>query len=206
MTTRTEPAPTTTGGSDWRTRLRESRLGTVVVLGVTAALVLGGAYLVSDGTDAAEDGVSRVELLGQTGPPPEVGAPAHDFRAVTTDGRQVALSDYEGRPVWLVFNATWCSSCRAEAPDIQQAHLDHDDVTVLSVYISESDRTVEGYAERAGLTFDHIADPQTTIASAYRVLGIPAHFFIDAEGVVRSSAVGSLSRAQMDRALAEVSG
>ena len=206
MSTLTEPAPSGTGAADWRTRLRESRLGTVGVLAVTAVLVLGGAHLVSGGSDTAEDGVSRVELVGQAGPAPEVDAPAHDFRAVTTDGREVALSDYAGQPVWLVFNATWCSSCRAEAPDIQEAYAEHDDVTVLSVYIAESERTVVGYTERAGLTYDHIADPQTTIASAYRVLGIPAHFFIDGDGVLRSSAVGSLSRAQMDQALADIRG
>lgn len=206
MSTPTDLAPPGSGAADWRTRLRESRLGTAGVLAVTAALVLAGAYLVSGGSDPAEDGVSQVELLGQTGPAPEVDTPAHDFRAVTIDGREVALRDYAGRPVWLIFNATWCSSCRAEAPDVQQAYLDHDDVTVLSVYISESERTVQGYTERAGLTFDHIADPRTTIASAYRVLGIPAHFFIDGDGVLRSSAVGSLSRAQMDQALARISG
>lgn len=206
MSTPTEQGAPATGARDWRTRLRESRLGTAGVLAVTAVLVLGGAYLVSDASDPAEDGVSRVELVGQVGPAPEVDAPAHDFRAVTTDGREVALSDYAGRPVWLVFNATWCSSCRAEAPDIQQAHLEHADVTVLSVYIGESQHRVEGYAERAGLTYDHIVDPQTTIASAYRVLGIPAHLFIDGEGVVRSSTVGSLSRSQMDRALAGITG
>ena len=53
---------------------------------------------------------------------------------------------------------------------------------VLSVSISEDEATVRDYGDRVGLTFPTVADPQTRIASAYRVLGIPAHFFIDRNG------------------------
>jgi cytochrome oxidase Cu insertion factor (SCO1/SenC/PrrC family) len=38
---------------------------------------------------------------------PEVGAEAPDFSLVSNDGETVALSDYRGQPVAVVFMHTW---------------------------------------------------------------------------------------------------
>jgi len=64
---------------------------------------------------------------------------------------------------------------------------------------------VRDYAGRVGLTFPKIADPNTRIASVYRVYGIPAHFFLDRSGVLRSVKTGGLSPEQMASALTEIS-
>ena len=72
---------------------------------------------------------------------------------------------------------------------------------VLGVFISEDDATVRDYAGRVGLTYPAIADPNTDIASAYRVLGVPAHFFIDADGIIRSISTGTLTPQQMDESI-----
>lgn len=191
----------------WRARIRESRLATLAVLGVTAVVVMAGAYLV-DRPKSAAAGLTAVELTeAKSGPPPAVGQPAQDFTATTVDGQQVSLSGFQGHPVWLTFGATWCAPCRAEAPDIQTAYeqAKAGGVVVVGVYISEDPAAVRDFAGRLGLSYVHVADPDTRIASAYRVLGIPTHFFIDRSGVVRSIKMGVLTRARMDSALAEIS-
>ena len=188
-------------------RIRESRLGTVLVLSVTAALVMAGAYLV-DRPAAAEPGIQAVQLTGSgDGPAPRIGTPAQDFTATTVDGKQVSLSDYKGQAVWLTFGATWCAACQAEAPDIEAAYQKNKagGAVVLMVSISEDSATVRDYNDRVGLTFPNIADPDTRIASAYRVNGIPAHFFIDRSGVLRSMETGALSPEKMDASIAAVS-
>jgi cytochrome c biogenesis protein CcmG/thiol:disulfide interchange protein DsbE len=191
----------------WQQRIRESRFGTLLVLAVTAAIVMGGAYLVERPASAAP-GVSAVALKGPgVGSAPKVGAPAPGFTATTVDGKQVSLSSYKGHPVWLAFGASWCSACEAEAPDIQATYqkFQAQGVVVLWISISEDSSTVQAYSKRVGLTFPMIADPNSNIASAYRVSSIPAHFFIDASGVLRSIQAGSLSPDQMDTAITEVS-
>jgi len=190
-----------------RERLRESRLGTMLVLAVTAALVMGGAYWLGRPTPAAA-GVTAVSLSGPgEGAPPKIGSPAQDFTGTTVDGKKVSLSSYKGHPVWLTFGASWCAACQAEAPDIEAAYqkFKAQGVVVLSVSINENTAAVLDYGKRVGLTFPMIADPDTRIASAYRVSGIPAHFFIDASGVLRSIKTGGLSPEHMDAALTEVS-
>jgi cytochrome c biogenesis protein CcmG, thiol:disulfide interchange protein DsbE len=202
MTTATTLEP-----RDWRARVRESRLGTLAVLIVTAVLVMGAAYLI-DGPKKSANPVTAVKLTGTvTGSGPVVGKPAQDFTATTVDGQQISLSAYRGHPVWLTFGASWCAACRAEAPDIEATyeHAKADGVVVLEVFISEDSAAVRGYAGRVGLSYVQVADPDTRISSAYRVLGIPAHYFIDRTGVLRLIKTGSLTRARMDAALAETS-
>jgi peroxiredoxin len=191
----------------WQQRIRESRLGTLLVLAVTAAVVMVGAYMVGRPAPAAA-GVQAVQLTGAgDGAPPKIGTPAQDFTGTTVDGQKVSLSSYKGHAVWLTFGASWCAACKAEAPDIEAAYQKFKarGVVVLSVSISEDSATVKDYGDRIGLTFPKIADPDTRIASAYRVSGIPAHFFIDASGVLSSVKTGGMSPGQMDAALTEVS-
>ena len=169
-----------------------------VVLALTTALILGGVWAVQTWVrgDAGDPGsVTSVSVPSDVSPP-ATGERAADFTATTLDGQDLALSGLRGQPVWLVFGATWCANCRAEAPDVAKVARDYAGrVHVVSVYVGESTQTVKGYADRVGLTYAQVADPDQRIAAAYRIMGIPAHFFIDAEGVIRSIRVGVVSPA-----------
>jgi len=205
VTTATPPVSPQKG---WQQRIRESRLGTVLVLAVTAAIVMVGAYLVQRPSTAATTtagGTTATNVVAGKGPAPKIGSPAQDFTATTVDGKQVSLSSYKGQSVWLTFGASWCAACVAEAPDIQAASekFKTKGVVVLGIFINEDSATVKDYADRVGLTFPKVADPDSQIASEYRVYGIPAHFFIDKTGVLRATKTGGLSTEQMDAALKE---
>lgn len=205
-TERPTGAPPTGPRRDLRARISNSRMGTLSVLVVTTALVMVAAYLVE--RPSATAGISKITLSGPSkGAPPKIGTPAQDFTATTTEGKAVSLSDYRGHPVWLTFGASWCAACQAEAPDIETTYQEGkaDGLVVLSISINEEASTVRDYSQRLGLTFPTVADPDTRIASAYRVLGIPAHFFIDRAGVLRSVKTGSLSLGKMKTAVKSIS-
>ena len=211
--TQTAPAETE-APKDWRAKLRNSRFGTFGVLAATLCLVIIGAYFVQQSQTGAEEeqmatsaGVTAVELAGeQTGPPPEIGAPAQDFTARTVDGTQVTLSSLRGRPIWLTFGASWCAACRVEMPDIQTTFEKERprDLEVVGIYLSEASTRVSEFAGRLGLTFPSVPDPQTTVASAYRVMGIPAHFFIDRNGNIQAMRVGILDEATITESLSKI--
>ncbi|HWQ27745.1 MAG TPA: TlpA disulfide reductase family protein [Dehalococcoidia bacterium] len=136
------------------------------------------------------------------GAAPRVGRPAPDFELTLLDGTKVRLSDYRGRPVWINFWASWCPPCRAENPDIQEvyeAHRDEHGLVLLAPAIGERRGDVEGYMERADLHYPVGLDTDTQIAANYRVLGIPTHVFVDADGIVREIRVGAMSKKTMEK-------
>lgn len=197
-------------GGDWRARIRGSRLGTLVVLAVTAALVLVGAWFAAGDAGGVRGAIADssgqvssvdVELDGRAAPP-AVGEVATNFTARTLDGTPVELSELRGRPVWLLFGATWCAACRSEQPDVQAAAEQYgDDVVVLSVYLGESAPAVLDYSQRLGITYPEVPDPTSDISASYGVMGVPSHYFIDAEGVVRDTQIGALHPEEIEEQL-----
>jgi cytochrome c biogenesis protein CcmG/thiol:disulfide interchange protein DsbE len=184
------------------------RLRTILVMTITAAAILAAAALTNSRPTTA-GGLTPVDLAGiPTGPAPIVGQPAPDFVATDVDGKQVRVSDLKGSVVWLTFGASWCQPCRAENPDIKatsEAFRDRG-VVVVQVYINQDQASVVDYASRVGLAYTKIADSDDQIATNYRILGIPAHFFIDREGVLRQLKVGTLDAATMQSILTELAG
>jgi peroxiredoxin len=195
------PVTTASVPRSWQQRIRESRLGTVLVLAVTAAIVVGGAYLV-DSPKAAQAGPVAVAAGA-----PKVGSVAPDFTATTVAGKKVSLSSYRGHPVWLTFGASWCAACVAEAPDVEAAYqkFKATGLVVLEISKDEDAATVKDYATRVGLTFPMVADPNERIVPEYQAYSIPAHFFIDRSGIIRSMALGGQSPEQMATEITEIS-
>lgn len=183
------------------------RARTLLIMAVTAGLILAAAVLTN--RPAAAGGVTLVDLAGvPTGPAPIVGQTAPDFTATTIDGSTVRLSELRGKVVWLTFGASWCQPCRSENPDIKatsEAFADRG-VVVVQVYINEDAASVADYASRLGLGYAKIADTSDSLASNYRILGIPAHFFIDRDGVLRELRVGTLDAASMQALLTGLAG
>jgi cytochrome c biogenesis protein CcmG/thiol:disulfide interchange protein DsbE len=199
-------APTMTATESRAATPRQSRARTLAVMVITAIVIVALAFVVNQ-PKASADGITSVSLSGAaTGAAPTVGPPAPDFQATTVDGKTVKLSDFKGKPVWLTFGASWCQPCRAENPDIKAVYekAKASGLEVLAVFISEDSAAVKDYADRIGLSYDKVADPDTTIASQYRILGIPSHFFIDSAGVLQQMKIGSLDQAGMEQAIAGI--
>ena len=181
-----------------------TRLGTLIVMAVTGAVILALAFMVNQ--PSATAGVTAINVsAAASGAAPEVGKPAPDFQATLTDGTTVSLSSLRGTPVWLTFGASWCQPCRAENPDIVATAAKYPGrLKVVQVYISEDSAAVADYVKRVGIPYATIADPDTRLAAQYRILGIPSHFFIDADGVMQEIKVGSLDPTSMEAALAGI--
>lgn len=192
----------------WRQRLRESRLGTLLILTGVAGVVMIATYYIDAPPKSGSAGVTAITLSGAQGAPLKLDTPARDFTATTVDGKEVSLSSFRGHPVWLTFGASWCAACQAEAPDIEATYekFKSQGVVVLAIFISEGADNVRDYGERVGLKFLKVADPETKIASAYRVLGIPTNYYIDSAGILRSIKVGSLNPERMELALKDLLG
>lgn len=172
--------------SDAEPRPQRRWQGPALLLATVLAVVVAVVVLRPHSPGAAPSAVTS------EAPIPQVGSQAPDFTATTLDGDTVSLHDLRGEPVWLVFGASWCAACRAEAPDVQTAarQAQEQGVHVVAIYVDEDAAAVRRYTERLGLTMTHVPDPGSRVADQYAARGVPAHFFLDRDGVVRRSIVG----------------
>lgn len=190
----------------WQQQLQHNKLPIAGLVATLVALAVFGWWLATRSNQTEDRSATAVTLTGDTsGQGPVVGQVPPDFTATTLDGKQVRLSELKGKPVWLNFGATWCTACRAEAPDIQTVYDQaKGKAVVVGIYLSEDDATIKQYADRLGLTYPQLSDPDTKISSRYRTVGIPTHFFIDSEGILRKTIVGGVTEEEARQALAEV--
>ena len=206
-----EPAPKPDRSSSgkepaWRAKLRSSNFGQAAVVLVTAFAIAVAAWWVvkpeeQDRVRAETEAVSQVEVAGVQ-QPPAAGDSAPGFTATDIDGTPVSLEELRGKPVWLVFMATWCTGCRTEIPDIQGIVASRGDaVRVVVIYVDENRNTVSDYSKRVGNDFPEVVDQDQQISAAYGIMGVPTHYFIDAGGVVRQRHVGVLSPDAMTQAI-----
>ena len=178
--------------------LGAGRLRTLLVLAVAAVLVGVVAWVVDR---PADDGVTLLPGAAPAGAPPRIGDVPPDFQATAVDGAVVSIAALKGQPTWLTFGASWCADCRAEATDLQATYAKYkaQGLAVLGVFIKEDQAAVSDYARRVGFTFPMVADPSGKIADLYRTYGIPLHFFIGRDGVIRDVRIGRLSPGDMEQ-------
>lgn len=119
--------------------------------------------------------------------------PAPDFSVTDAQGNKIRLSDMKGKPVVLNFWATWCYYCTVEMPDFEEMYKKYgEDVQFMMVNLTDGKReTVDGakkYISDKGYTFPVYFDTDSKAAIAYGISGIPATYFIDAEGNLKAYA------------------
>ena len=133
-------------------------------------------------------------LLGMAGRPPLVGAPAPDIALKDLQGQEVRLSDLHGKVVLVNFWATWCKPCKEEMPAMQASYerLRDQGFVVLAVNELEDVEKVAEHIKTHGHTFLVVMDHNNGVANRYGVVGLPASFLIDRQGIVREHIFGSL--------------
>ena len=157
-----------------------------------AAIVIavGGAYALQQRPTSRGDVPGVIDRSARA----KVGERAPDFALEdAATGRLVRLSDYRGKTVLLNFWATWCVPCRSEMPDLQRAYeagAGSGEVVVLGVDDREPGSVVIAFARELRVTFPLLLDRASEVRAQYGVVGLPATFFVDREGVLRTQLYG----------------
>lgn len=119
-----------------------------------------------------------------------IGDKAPDFTVKLTDGREVKLSDLQGKVVMLQFTASWCGVCRKEMPHIENEiwlrHKDNPEFFLLGIDRDEPIETVRSFIEKTGVTYPMALDPGADVFALYaeREAGITRNILINREGII----------------------
>ncbi|MCO4799953.1 MAG: TlpA family protein disulfide reductase [Colwelliaceae bacterium] len=107
-----------------------------------------------------------------------------DWTLTSVTGEEVTLSNYQGKPVILVFWATWCPYCKKLLPGIAKLNEKYEKkgLKVIAVNIKE-DWKPEIYWKNHGYKFDAVLAGDS-VAEIYGVKGTPGIVFIAPSGEV----------------------
>ncbi|MGH7265033.1 MAG: TlpA family protein disulfide reductase [Candidatus Rokuibacteriota bacterium] len=162
-------------------------LGPLVLLACLLALV-GCESRPSRAPEASEDPFRRLDLVRV---PPSTPAP--DFTVPSLTARPLSLADFREHVVLLNFWATWCPPCREEMPSMERLYRRYKDrrFTILALSVDRNVAAIPGFVERFSLTFPIGLDPESAVATVYRVRALPTTVVIDRVGQVVAGAAGA---------------
>lgn len=134
-----------------------------------------------------------------------IGEPAPPLAITTFDGETVALADLRGRGVVINFWASWCEPCRVETPLLQDAWQAHQgEITLIGVNMQDSEAAARAFLAEFGVSYPNGPDTARW-GRQFGVSGLPATFFIDPDGIIRSAVLGPITHpADLDRRIAEI--
>lgn len=163
------------------------------VLLTIVVIFVGGYFLVQIITeDAAMMGAkhpvpnfppsSQISIYGQVD---------YGWTIRTLDGKEVTLSEFKDKVLFINLWATWCKPCVAEMPSIQTLYDSLKNEAVAFLLISdETEETVRKFLDRRQFTFPvYLRGEEVT--TVFKTVGIPATFIVSRDGAVVFKHVGA---------------
>lgn len=132
-------------------------------------------------------GESRIEREGL-----KAGTPAPLFRLPDLQGRSVALEEYRGRRVLLVFSDPNCGPCDELAPHLVRLHQEHGNNGSALIYVGRGDEAENRRkAKQHGFEFPVVLQEKWKVSKEYGIFATPIAFLIGEDGVIaKNVAVG----------------
>jgi len=182
------------GGWMWSAGVAAAALALAVILRKPRPVAAGLGLL------AALSAVWWVFAEGQA-PRSAILLPA-DLRFDMAQGASITAGDLRGRPAVLNLWASWCPPCRREMPMLIDAAGRERRAAVLMVNQGEGPEQVRAFLEGQGLSARHVTlDQDGTLGAIAGSPALPTTLFIAADGTIRQTHVGEISRVQLDIAI-----
>jgi len=160
---------------------------------VARPLAVGGDAILALAEGAIGDHTGRKRLPGER-PLSEskiernglkAGAPAPAFRLPDLHGEMVALEDYRGRRVLLVFTDPNCGPCEELAPKLVGLHRENRDAGPAVILVGRGDVAENRRkADQYGFEFPVVLQERWKLSREYGIFSVPVAFLIDEEGVI----------------------
>lgn len=131
---------------------------------------------------------------------------APDFTLPTTDGKEVSLSDYKGRPVALLILATHCNHCVDTMPMLAklQEKYEKDLVILPVVNNAKSVDAAKSWAKRLKVEYPLLVSTDKSLSKLYKAQLVPTAVLINAKGFVTKKLITYKNEATLDLAFGDL--
>jgi len=116
-----------------------------------------------------------------------------EFKAITTDGTTIKLSDYRGKAVIVDIFATWCPPCQKEVPYLinlqKKIEKDKLNLVILGVSTDTNKRTIQSYVKSKNINYP-VAYYDSKEMKNFPAPSIPVKYILNKDGVMVDKMVG----------------
>lgn len=125
---------------------------------------------------------------------PQVGDAVPGFDTVLLDGKTFSAADLKGKPVLVMFWATWCPICRKEMPGLQKLFAEYRARGFVILALSIDAERIE--VEEFWKDYDYDFPVAMRVQRHNEIFGVtratPRFFLIDRGGVLRFAHRGAV--------------
>jgi cytochrome c biogenesis protein CcmG/thiol:disulfide interchange protein DsbE len=113
------------------------------------------------------------------------------------------LAAAAGRPVLVVFWASWCGPCAREAPALERVSRSPAGRNrMVGVDWSDALAGAQSFIRHYSWTFSNLRDAEGTVGNDYHLTGLPTTFVLDGHGRISAELHGPQDEGSLERALA----
>lgn len=121
-------------------------------------------------------------------------------------GPSVDLASLHGTPALVNFWASWCTPCKEEAPTLDRLSKSLGGrARVVGVDLNDTTSNATAFIHDHGLSYPILRDGSGSVASHYRVSGLPTTFVLDNQAQIVQTLRGPQTASSLRQALRSVS-
>jgi cytochrome c-type biogenesis protein len=127
----------------------------------------------------------------------DIGLPAPAYVSRTLGGDSISLAAMRDTVVLLNVWATWCHPCRTEIPELRAIRDRYQprglEVIGVSVDAEGNDEGIREFMKEFDMGYPVWRDPGEKVSTQFLVIGVPATFLIDRQGILRWRKTGPIA-------------
>ncbi len=122
---------------------------------------------------------------------------ALDFVLKDTKGKEVRLSDFEGKVVVIDFWTTWCKYCVKEIPDLNNMYEEYrsEGLEIIGISLDQKGAAVVApFLSKVTMNYTVLYGDQKVQNAFGGIRSLPTKFIIDRDGCIKERIVGYQSK------------